>query len=259
MTSPGFAPEWLALREPADAAARSVGLADLARDRVLNRDPVVVRDLGCGTGSMGRWLSARLGGAQHWVLHDRDPRLLAVAGAAVTGPGVTTRTAEGDLSALRAADLAGTSLVTASALLDVLTREQVNGLAAACVGAGVPALLTLSVAGRVELDPADPLDARFQDAFNDHQRRSGLLGPDAARAAEEAFADLGAHVETRPSPWRLGPAHAALTAEWLRGWVGAAVEQDPALAADAPGYLRRRSTGGLRVVVHHTDLLAFPS
>ena len=27
----------------------------------------------------------------------------------------------------------------------------------------------------------------------------------------------------RPSPWRLGPGRSALTAEWLRGWVGAAV------------------------------------
>ncbi|CCH31411.1 class I SAM-dependent methyltransferase [Actinosynnema sp. NPDC047251] len=258
MTSPGFAPEWLALREPADAAARSAELADRAREIVLNRNPVLVRDLGCGTGSMGRWLSARLAGAQHWVLHDRDPRLLAVAGATVTGPGVTARTVAGDLGALRAADLAGASLVTASALLDVLTREQVNGLAAACVGAGVPALLTLTVTGRVEFDPAEPLDARLRDAFNDHQRRDGLLGPGAAAAAEEAFTALGARVETRPSPWRLGPDQAALTAEWLRGWVGAAVEQDPALAADAPDYLRRRLAGGLRTVVHHTDLLAVP-
>ena len=37
--------------------------------------------------------------------------------------------------------------MTASALLDVLTREEIDTLAAACVGAGVPALLTLSVSG----------------------------------------------------------------------------------------------------------------
>ncbi|NUT92641.1 MAG: class I SAM-dependent methyltransferase [Saccharothrix sp.] len=249
----GFAPEWLALREDADAEARSTELADRVRALLaVNRKPLVVRDLGCGTGSMGRWLSARLGGPQHWVLHDRDPRLLDLAGASMSG--VTVETRQGDLTALRAADLAGASLVTASALLDLLTRDEVNALAAACVEAGVPALFTLSVAGRVELDPAEPLDVRFQEAFNAHQRRGGLLGPDAPAVAVEAFEGLGARVETRPSPWRLGPG--ALVREWLRGWVEAACEQEPALTGEADEYLRRRES--VRAVVHHVDLLAVP-
>ena len=50
-------------------------------------------------------------------------------------------------------------------------------------------------------------------------------------------------------------------AEWLRGWVGAAKEQDPALPADA--YLERRleqcSRGALFAIVHHTDLWADPA
>ena len=46
----------------------------------------------------------------------------------------------------------------------------------------------------------------------------------------------------------------ALQHEWLKGWIGAAVEQEPALAAEAPEYLRRRSTAS--AVVHHVDLLA---
>ncbi|XVV07105.1 class I SAM-dependent methyltransferase [Actinosynnema sp. CA-248983] len=247
----GFAPEWLALREEADARARSSELADRVRG-LVNRDPVVIRDLGCGTGSMGRWLSARLGGAQHWVLHDRDPRLLELAEAAMSG--VTVETRLGDLTALRAADLVGASLVTASALLDLLTRDQVNSLVAACVEAGVPALFTLSVVGRVDLDPAEPLDVRFQDAFNAHQRRNGLLGPDAAEVAVSAFEGLGASVETRPSPWRLEPG--ALCREWVHGWVEAACEQEPGLRGEAVGYLRRREA--VRAVVHHVDLLAVP-
>jgi hypothetical protein len=249
----GFAPEWLALREGADAQARSTELVDRVRALLaVNREPLVIRDLGCGTGSMGRWLSARLDGSQHWVLHDRDPRLLELAGASMSG--VTVETRQGDLTALRAADLAGASLVTASALLDLLTRAQVDALAAACVEAGVPALFTLSVAGRVELDPAEPLDARFQAAFNAHQRRDGLLGPDAPAVAVEAFEGLGARVETRPSPWRLEPG--ALVREWVRGWVEAACEQEPGLTGEADEYLRRRESA--RAVVHHVDLLAVP-
>ncbi|GLZ35792.1 hypothetical protein Lesp02_79790 [Lentzea sp. NBRC 105346] len=262
MSNEGFAPEWLALREKADADARATELLDYLRDSILNRSGVSVRDLGCGTGSMGRWLAGKLSGVRHVVLHDRDPRLLGLAEASMSALGITVETREGDLAALKADDLAGADLVTCSALLDLLTADEMNALAAACVHGGVPALFTLSVAGRVELTPAEPLDAAFQDAFNAHQRRveggRRLLGPDAPEAAAEAFAQLGADVRTAPSPWRLGPDQAALTAEWLRGWVGAAVEQEPELAEQAGPYLERRLSGELNAVVHHIDLLAIP-
>ncbi|MEU7468709.1 class I SAM-dependent methyltransferase [Streptomyces sp. NPDC044984] len=264
-----YAPEWLQLREPADAAARSYDLLDPLRVRLADpprrADGRVVHDIGCGTGSMGRWLAPHLDGAQHWVLHDRDPYLLhfaAVASprSAADGSHVTVETRRGDVARLTPDALAGASLVTASALLDVLTREEVGALAAACAGAGCPALLTLSVAGRVELTEPHPLDQEITEAFNAHQRRGGLLGPDAVTVAAEVFAEHGATVRLAPSPWRLGPGQAALTEQWLRGWVGAAVEERPELAPRADGYLAERlaacAAGELRVVVHHSDLLA---
>jgi len=258
----GFSPEWLALREPADASARADDLVGLLRAGVVEPNRAVIRDLGCGTGSMGRWLRDRWPDARHWILHDRDPDLLALAGASMSGPGVTVETRLGDLTALRAEDLAGTSVVTASALLDLLTASEVEALAATCVAAGVPALFTLSVTGRVELDPADPLDAAIESAFNAHQRRETggrrLLGPDAVEATAVAFRRRGADVVTRSSPWRLGLDQAALTAEWLRGWVGAACEQEPGLTGDGERYLRCRLSDGVRVTVGHTDLLALP-
>lgn len=265
---PRYAPEWLELREPADAAARAHDLLDPLRIRLANlpgKSGLVIHDLGCGTGSMGRWLAPRLDGAQHWVLHDRDPYLLhfaAVASPRVAADGsrVTVETRRGDVARLTPDALSGVSLVTASALLDVLTREEIDTLAEACTGAGCPALLTLSVAGRVDLTPSHPMDTEIMEAFNAHQRRSGFLGPDSVTAACEAFSERGATVRLNPSPWRLGPAEAALTAQWLRGWVGAAVEQRPELKERAERYLRERleacEAGELTVLVHHTDLLA---
>lgn len=267
---PRYAPEWLELREGADATARAHDLLDPLRIRLANlpghrAGGLVIHDVGCGTGSMGRWLAPHLDGAQHWVLHDRDPYLLHFAAVAsprssADGSRVTVETRRGDVGRLTADALAGASLVTASALLDVLTREEIDALAAACAGAGCPALLTLSVAGRVELTPSDPLDEEIMEAFNAHQRRSGLLGPDAISAAAEAFSERGATVQVHPSPWRLGAGESALTAQWLRGWVGAAVEERPELAERADRYLRERleacRAGELRVVVHHSDLLA---
>ncbi|MGW7298064.1 class I SAM-dependent methyltransferase [Streptomyces sp. NPDC054829] len=266
---PRYAPEWLELREGPDGAARANDLIDPLRVRLANlpgrAGGLVIHDLGCGTGSMGRWLAPRLDGAQHWILHDRDPYLLhfaAVASprAAADGSRVTVETRRGDVARLTPDALAGASLVTASALLDVLNREEIDTLVDACAGAGCPALLTLSVVGRVELTPADPLDEEIAEAFNDHQRRGDMLGPDALNVACEAFAARGATVRVHPSPWRLGPEDAALTAQWLRGWVGAAVEQRPELREPAERYLRERlaacEAGELRVVVHHSDLLA---
>jgi hypothetical protein len=279
--SPVCTPDWLALREPADAAARDPELAALVAHRLGAGRPLVIRDLGCGSGSLGRWLAPQLPGPQHWILHDRDTALLARAeatfpDAAADGTPITTATEPGDLTGLDAAQLAGTSLVTASALLDLLTADEVDALVEACTAAGCPALLTLSVTGSVGFFPSEPLDSVFGAAFDAHQRRvivsdSGrrrLLGPDAGAAAASTFARRGVPTEVRPSPWRLGPGCAAenwaeLTEEWLRGWIAAACEQQPDLAAHAADYLRRRldacAAGDLRVVVGHVDVLALPS
>jgi hypothetical protein len=274
VNAPRYTPEWLALRERADAAARAPELLDPLRAYLATAPqagPLVVRDLGCGTGAMGRWLAGRLPGPQRWILHDQDPELLARAVAGIHGPAgdgspVTVVAERQDVTRLSADRLAGTSLVTASALLDLLTADEVDGLAAACAEARCPALLTVSVAGRVELDPGDPLDAEVAAAFDAHQRRitggRRLLGPDAAGAATASFTRRGAVVRSLPSPWRLGADEAALTAEWLRGWVGVACEQRPDLAPHGQAYLRRRldacATGALRVLVQHHDLLALP-
>jgi len=216
---------------------------------------------------MGRWLAPRLPGPQHWVLHDKDSDLLERAAANPPNQAaVTVEPRQSDITGLDAGDLAGASLITASALLDLLTRDELAALAGVCVGAGSPALLTLSVVGRVELSPPDALDRRIAAAFDAHQRRmterGRLLGPDAVAVAREEFVGMGADVLVRPSPWRLGATQAELAVEWLRGWVAAACEQESELAADVDRYTRRRlaeaAAGRLAVTVAHADLLALP-
>jgi hypothetical protein len=240
-TAVRVSPEWLALREPADAAARSGELAAILARHVA--PPLVIHDLGGGTGSMGRWLAPRLPGPQHWVVHDRDPDLLALAAGVETRQDDVTR-----------ADFAGASLVTASALLDLLTADELDRVLAAC--AGIPTLFALTVVGRVALSPAEPLDGRLQAAFNAHQRRDGRLGPDAVAAVRAARPEA----IVRPSPWRLGAAQADLIADWLGGWLSAASEQEPAL--DVAAYRERRlaqaAAGALAVTVDHADLLVLP-
>jgi hypothetical protein len=269
MSAPEISRGWLALREPADAAARVLELVER-----LGRQPPasgrwVIHDLGCGTGAMGRWLAPLLLGPQHWVLHDRDTDLLEVAhlpSFAADGAAVTIETQPSDITRLRPGDLAGATLITASALLDLLTAEELAELIAVCAGPACPMLLTLTVVGHVELTPADQLDRRVAAAFDAHQRRvterGRLLGPDAVALAVERLSRLRAKVLVRPSPWRLGVSQADLAAEWFIGWVGAAGEQEVELGAEAELYFRRRlaqaAAGELAVTVDHVDLLASP-
>jgi SAM-dependent methyltransferase len=244
-----FSETWLGLREPADAAARAKDLVQLLPPNVRT-----IRDLGCGTGSLGRWLAPQLATPQHWIMADRDPALLEYAAANMPFDGVTVATELSDVTALTAHDLDGTDLVTCSALLDILTADGLDQLVQACADSRTPALFTLSVTGEVRLDPADPSDKSVQDAFNEHQRRDGKLGPEAPRAAKAAFEKAGATVVTRESAWRLDENMAELTAEWLRGWVGAAREQRPDLGLDAYFEERRRQIPA--ATVGHIDLLA---
>ena len=262
--------DWLRLREPADAAARSPELVEVLRPH-LPTDGLVIHDLGCGTGSMPRWLAGRLDGPQRWVLHDRDAELLEHAaahppGRAADGAAVTVESRLDDVTRLAPGELAGGSLVTASALLDMLTEEGLTRFVTLCAEAGCPVLVTLSVVGRVELRPAEPLDRAVMDAFNAHQRRrtgdGRLLGPDAVGVAADTFRRLGLEVVERPSPWRLDRERSGLAATWFTGWVEAACEQVPGLADDAGPYATRRlaaaAAGTLSVAVHHLDLLALP-
>ncbi|WP_426321276.1 SAM-dependent methyltransferase [Microbacterium sp. E-13] len=267
-------PGWLALRAPADDSARSAELAhELARLLSGVSAPIVVHDLGAGTGSMTRWLAPRLPGPQRWVLRDGDPDIVehldlrAVVDA--SGHAIASDVVVEDLSQLPADAFEGSSAVTASALLDVVTEAEAAHVVRACVAAGTPALFSLTVTGAARVRPAERHEAiehAIGAAFNDHQRRRHderrMLGPDAVPAVAGLFADAGWNVRVAATPWRLSRRRGALIAEWLDGWVSAALEQRPELAAEAEEYRRHRlaqaAAGHLRVTVSHEDLLAWP-
>ncbi len=262
--------DWLTLREAEDARARSRALAQSAA-ALLPAGPIVVHDLGSGTGSMMRWLAPLLPGPQEWVLHDWNASLIerAVDGVRPCDRGnrpvaVSSRVVE--LARLTASDLEGASLVTASALLDVLTARELQAIVEACAELGSPVLLALSVTGTVDLSPLDPRDKAFERSFNAHQQRVAdgrrLLGPDAPTLARALFQVAGWHVREAATTWRLDDDEPRLLREWFDGWVDAAVEQSPGLGDESVGYRELRSSqlagGALSAVVHHVDLLAWP-
>ncbi len=253
----GFAPDWLQLRAPADAAARDPDLAAAAVAQARGHPPCIV-DLGAGTGASVHALDPLLPDGARWRLVDHDAALLARAPRL----GGRAQTVQADLTALDDLPLDRAGLVTASALLDLVSQDWLDGLATLLAARGLPFYAALSYDGQMRWDPELPADAAVTDAFNRDQRSDKgfggpALGPDAAARAATVFERAGFAVRTAPSPWRLGPDARALQAEHVAGLATAAARAG-ARDTDAWHDARCAQLDRGRAVIGHQDLLAVP-
>jgi hypothetical protein len=257
--------EWLALREPADAAARSTDVTQALVDALPREGPVRALDLATGTGSNIRFLASRLRGPQEWIAVDRDPVLLARVPADVTSLRM-------DLGSLRDPALsslfAGRHLVTASALLDLVSESWIAALANRCREVGAAVLFALNYDGRSVCSPREPEDGLVLELFNRHQKANDkgfgtAAGPDADDCAARSFAAAGYRVSRARSDWKLGPESQRLQRALIAGWAQAASEVAPDQADVIGGWLVRRlehvSGGRSSVRVGHHDLAAWPA
>jgi len=274
-----FSADWLALREAADHRARvDFAALDLRRfDRII--------DLGCGTGSNFRYLAPRLAPRQHWLCIDNDRALLdglaahigaspewtvAAQGAVFSAQGpcsATIETLEHDLaSGLPPTEVDAHTLVTASALLDLVSSAWLEALADDCAARRVAALFALTFDGRMHCAPEDDFDAEIYALVNRHQLGDKgfgpALGPAAAQAAVDVFAARGYTCHRARSDWRIGPDEAALQRALLTGWCEAARELAAAATPLIEAWLERRcediDAGRLELAVGHEDLLLVP-
>jgi hypothetical protein len=259
--------QWLRLREAADARARAEMLTRRIAGALPPSGAVRILDLATGTGSNVRYLAPRLPRPQHWLVVDRSALLLAELGEQTTLPGVEIETKQTDLASLDPALFAGRHLVTASALLDLVSASWLRSLAHHCQTAGATALFTITYNGRSTCDPAEPDDDWIRERLNRHQRRDKGLGgpaegPDAAACAERCFADEVYRVERAPSDWRLGPDEAAMQRMLIDGWADAAAELEPDHAPRIASWRARRlahlDAGRSLIIVGHDDLAALP-
>jgi SAM-dependent methyltransferase len=286
----GFSTGWLALREPFDSAARAEadGVAAWAAE-ALGDAPRRIVDLACGTGANLRALAPRLGRSQHWRLVDHDAALLAALPGAlqawggrhgyrlvsgdsdsltITGPGFDATVVRHALDLaqdLAALTLPDGALLTASALLDLVSAHWLERLIDHAGRGGATLLFTLSVDGRVAWDPADEHDDAVQAAFAAHQRRDKgfgpALGPAAASWLEARLSAAGWRTRSARSDWRIDGARSpAMLQALVDGTAGAAVEQAPEAGDAIRAWQRRRTAGrdATRLLVGHTDLAARP-
>ncbi len=265
MSDASFAPDWLALREPVDHRSRVERLTEAVAEEGQRRGWTRGLDLGTGTGSNLRYLDPRLPWVQSWTVVDHDPALLARVPD--PGPGRRIRRISGDLAREGLSAVPEADLVTASALLDLVSRAWLRDLVEACRSVGAGALFTLTYDGTTRWEPLEAGDAEVRAAVNRHQERDkGLgnaLGPSAAAVAEDLFREAGYRTESVASPWVLeGPGDAGLALELTEGWARAATEEDSIDAGLVRDWLQRRrdriSTGPFRIEVGHLDLLALP-
>lgn len=281
--------DWLQLREAADWAARSDALTRTIAARMPHDTPVRVLDLATGTGSNLRYLAERLPPRQDWLVVDQSTELLSlvaertVSWATARGHGVQARnhgcsihgehlvcdveTRAHNLHSLDDETLfAGRDLVTASALLDLVSEGWLRALAARCRAAEACALFTISYDGRSVCTPAEPEDDLVLQLFNQHQRTDkGLGGPAAGPVAHalaaRCFTDLGYEVRSERSDWILEAGDHELQRTLIAGWAEAATEAAPDDASVIAGWLGRRLThvtaGCSRVLVGHRDMAAW--
>ena len=281
---------WLKLREAADAAARATTLIEDAVRTLADTDPVRVLDLGTGAGSNLRYLIPRLPPRQRWLVVDRGDDLLADL-LARTAPWATARGlsahADGGRLTISGSDLdcvvetrqldlgpladgsifEGRHLVTASALLDLVSASWLATVAGHCRQQGSTALFTIIYNGTSHGDPVEPEDALVLELFNRHQRTDKGLGgpaagPGATETARQAFEREGFRVRTEASDWTIGPDAREMQQYLIDGWAFAASEVSPRDAPAIADWQRRRlaciDAGRSTLTVGHFDLLATP-
>lgn len=261
--------DWLGIRRAADHQARqsTVELIDRLNqwltDQLAPDQAVTVIDLGAGTGSNQSWLAPRLQVPQHWILLDHDAGLLKEIAAPEASQVVNTTHVVGSVDQLPHLIPPQTpTLVTCAALLDLLTQQEAELIADAIAASGAAALLSLTVTGEVSLSPEDPTDQTIAAAFDAHQRRGELLGPDAVEVLRSHLQRRGVTVRTVPTDWVLDSSQPEFVHRYLTDRVQAAVEYEPALADEADRWLDRRAQqsahGGLGLRVGHQDLVTIP-
>jgi hypothetical protein len=281
---------WLQLREATDWAARSAALTRTIANAVPNTGTLQVLDLATGTGSNLRYLCERLPSPQRWMLVDRSPDLLSLVQSrteewaaerhydvrpSASGFGIRSErlsclveTRQLDLNALDDATLFdGRHLVTASALLDLVSDRWITTLAAHCATVGAAALFALTYDGRSSCEPPEPEDDMVRELMNDHQHRDKGLGgpaagPDAMAAIERAFEEVGYDHRAVASDWVIEPDAREFQMLLIDGWAEAGAEQQPDAAATIADWRSRRlahvDAGRSRIVVGHHDLGAWP-
>lgn len=275
-----FDAKWLSLRESVDHRSRASSLLPHLTDGEYG-ESIRVLDLGAGTGSNMRYLGSRLAVPQDWTLVDHDLTLLdSAVGKELDSVSDIKRVCSdlANLSGLYGA-IFDSDIVTASALLDLVSEDWLGLLVDACARGSCRALFSLTYDGSIQWGGKagrDPGDSKVSndwltELINHHQRRDKgfgpSLGPMAGSVAQALFQKAGYKTWLVPSPWLLTASDAEVVQRLIKGWemaasspsLGVSVEQQRSVHAWAKERLSQVSSFDFELRVGHVDLLAIPS
>jgi hypothetical protein len=266
--SDGFSADWLRLRESYDARARDAGLLRRLGEWAAARAPLRLIDLGAGTGANLRWTAPHLPAAgQDWILVEHDPALIAAGTERLTGHAAAWRYRRLDLGVdLEELGDSGADVITASALLDLVSAAWLDRLVALRRRLGAALYLALSYDGRIAWDPVDSFDSVALTLVNAHQRTDKGFGPALGSAAADVLvaglASVDGELFTAASDWCLGSGDQAIQRELLAGYESAAIAVAPKREDELRAWAirRRRSilAGKSSLLVGHRDLVLLP-
>ena len=267
----GFSIEWLNLREVSDHRARDKNLLKNAVDWLDNlqtKERVIV-DLGSGTGSTIRCLqrfTTQLPSIQ-WRLVDNDPEVLAEAIDRYSND-YSVESFLVDLSETQKLPLDSVSMITASALFDLVSENFIHELCQLvkvkndCRPVGLYSALNYD--GCIKWTPSHPLDAAILVNFNTDQRRDKgfgpALGPDASDFLQSQFNVTKFQCLSANSPWLLDSGDYLITESLINGISEVALQTDGLTNSDVLSWkafrIKNIRTGSC--FLGHTDILVLP-
>lgn len=257
----GFDIDWLDLREPVDGNARDQNLLKKAAQFVRKAKQQTIVDLGSGTGSTYRAISALIPRA-HWRLIDHDKLLLQEAARRHRqDDNIIYQTT--DLNDLASLTLSKADLVSASALFDLCSNEFIERLADNLSRYKIGLYAALNYNGNIIFDAPHPDDAIMIELFNDHQRSDKgfgpALGPQSTSALTALFTKLGYEVEVAQSDWTIDGNAVELHRLFVDGLASAVTETKMLEQEQIGRWLEFRiEKASTKCCVGHYDILALP-
>ena len=267
----GFSADWLALREPYDGIARAGAPMQLLKAWSRDKSRLTIADLGSGTGANFRAISPHFVCPQQWILLEWDPALIE------QGHGLQSAKLENncqchyvpcDLTTdLETAVPIRVDLVTASALIDLVSETWLDRLLDLVRNRHCALYLTLSYNGEMSWEPAEEFDDEAHRLFEEHQRRDKGFGPAlGGQAVAHLHAQLSGivgRVQTGASDWLFGPADTDIQRSLLQTIVRAGKEVDESSSAALDQWAVRRRMAIDETQSHcrvgHQDLLYLPN
>lgn len=229
MEENNFDIDWLAERYPFDVEARNKTIEQTAIDYLKTDQPVVIVDIGAGTGSNCLYFLDKLKQDQSWIFIEKDPKLApalihrleeyatfhkykwshtdGVYQMLTPFKKVTFKVISDTFFKLgQLIDLSRVDLVVANAVFDLLSKVQISSFLEQLSSNNIACLFTLNYTG-MRFIPEDPFDQAYIDLYNAHMERpqsfGHAMGKQAAVYVAQVLEETQYTLHKGESIWRI--------------------------------------------------------